>query len=145
MNRAIVTIKNENFWAENDIICVRQNHCATLFRVGVLREAAEEQHSVVSALTFEMSLDECNTVNRELRKRGVGGIISFHVADGEGEGDAMTGLDGEFDLFNVAAAIGAIKASCGWDECSNMRIRVNGDEVAILISFENGAWVVTAM
>ena len=145
MNRAVVTIKNETFWTEGDIVCVRKNCFGVLFRVGVLQEGEEGQHVIVDTSTFEISLEECYNLNRELREKGVETTISFEIGDSKGQAKVIAGLDRSFDPFSVAAAVAVVKASCGWDESPRMTIHINGAEIAILPRFEDGKWFATTL
>ena len=53
----------------------------------------------------------------------------------------MTAPDGEFNHFNLAAAISVIKASCGWDESSFMVVMINNTEVRVWPRFDGQHWI----
>lgn len=143
MNRVIVTIKNDVFWQEQDVIRISDDRDLVLFRVSVQTEISAEDHVVANALSFPISPEECEAVTHRLRVAGIEASISFHVADREGWAQAISGLDRGFEAFNVAAAIGVIKAKCGWDESPSMIVKINNTEVSVWPRFDGQAWSAT--
>jgi len=141
MSKAIVTIPNDSFWLERDIISISDDRYAVIYRADVRAATVEEEHLVVRAIPHSIDQAELGAINRNLRERNAEAVISFVVADREGWAQVITVPEEEFNLFNLAAAISVIKASCGWDESLPIMVVVNSAEVRIWPRFDGQHWV----
>jgi hypothetical protein len=141
LNKAIVTIADNPFWPKGDLIHIRDDQYAVIYRVSVRTTTREEEHLVVAALTFSISQAECEAVSRNLRETNARAIISFYIDNRDGWAQVITVLDEEFNLFNLAAAISVIKASCGWDESKPIVIMINNAEVRVWPRVDGKHWI----
>lgn len=141
MNKAVVTIINDSFWSEQDIIRISNERYSVIYRVNVRTATGEEEHLIVCTLPHSIGQAECETVRGNLRRTNTKAAISFYIADRGGWAQVMTAPDGEFNHFNLAAAISVIKASCGWDESSFMVVMINNTEVRVWPRFDGQHWI----
>jgi hypothetical protein len=141
-NKAIVTLTNDTFWSERDIICISNDRYSVIYRVNVRTATGEEEHLVVCPLPHSIGQAERNTINRNLHETNAKATNSFYIADREGWAQVITEPDEEFKPFNLAAAIGVIKVSCGWDESLPIVIEINGAEIRVWPRFDGQLWVV---
>lgn len=141
LNKAIVTINNDSFWSERDFIHISDDRYAMIYRVNVRAATEEEEHLVVRALPHSIGQVERDTARRSLRETNAKATVSFYIADREGWAQVITAPDEEFNLFNLAAAISVIKASCGWDESKPMVVMINGAEVRVWTRVDGQHWI----
>jgi len=141
INKAVVTIINESFWSEQDIIRISDDRYSLIYRVNARTDAGEEEHLIVCTLPHSIGQAECETVRGNLRKANTKAAISFYIADRTGWAQATTAPDEEFNHFNLAAAISVIKASCGWDESSSIVVMINNSEVRVWPRFDGHHWI----
>jgi hypothetical protein len=140
-NKAVVTIINDSFWSEQDIIRISDDRYSVIYRVNVRTATGEEEHLIVCALPHSIGQAECETVRGNLRKANAKAVISFYIADSAGWAQAQTAPDEEFNHFNLAAAIAVTKASCGWDESSSVVVTINNAEVRVWPRFDGQQWI----
>ena len=136
LNNAVVTIINDSFWSEQDIIRISDDRDSLIYRVNVRTATGEEEHLIVSVLPHSIGQAECETVRCKLRKTNAKAAISFYIADREGWAQVITAPDEEFNTFDLAAAIAVIKASCGWDESSSIVVTINNAGVRVWPHFD---------
>jgi hypothetical protein len=141
MNKAVVTIINDSFWSEQDIIRISNDRYSMIYRVNVRTVTVEEEHLIARALPHSIGQAECEAVCDYLRKTNDKAAIGFYIADREGWAQVITAPDEEFDSFNLAAAISVIKKSCGWDESSFMVVMINNAEVRVWPRFDGRHWI----
>jgi hypothetical protein len=76
-----------------------------------------------------------------LRKADAKAASSFYIADRAGWAQVIAAPDEEFNLFNLAATIAVIEASCGWDESSSIVFMINNAEVCVWPRFDGQQWI----
>jgi len=141
LNKAVVTIINNSFWSEQDIIRISDDRYSVIYRVNVRTATGEEEHLIVCVCPHSIGQAECETIRGNLRKANVKAVISFYIADSAGWAQAITAADEEFNHFNLAAAISVIKASCGWDESPAIIVKINSAEVRVWPRFDGRQWI----
>src|SRR5262245_56100253 len=104
-HKAIVTIANDSFWSERDIIRINDDRYALIYRINVRTATGEDKHLVVGAQSHSIDQAEFETVRGDLRKTNARAIISFYIANREGWAQVKTMPGEEFNPFNLAAAI----------------------------------------
>jgi hypothetical protein len=142
INKAVVTMINDSFWSEQDIIRISDDRYLEIYRVNVRTATGEEEHLIVCALPRSIGQAERESVRGNLRKTNTKAAIGFYIADRVGWAQVITAQDEKFNHFNLAAAISVIKASCGWDESSFMVVLINSVEVRVWPRFDGRRWVV---
>jgi hypothetical protein len=141
MNKAIVTIADNLFWPQGDLIHIRDDQYAVIYRVSVRTALAEEKYLIVNPQQHSIGKAQREAINRNLRETNARATISFRVDDREGWAQVITAPDEKFDPFNLAAAIAVIKASWGWDESRPIVVMITGAEVRVWPRVEGGQWV----
>jgi hypothetical protein len=137
----VVTIINDSFWSEQDIIRISDDRYSMIYRVNVRTATGEEEHLIVCPLPHSIGQAERETVRGNLQKTNAKAAISFYIADREGWAQALTAPDEQFNPFNFAAAISVIKTSCGWDESSSIVVKINAAEIHVWPRFDGQQWI----
>jgi hypothetical protein len=86
-----------------------------------------------------------NPMGREsvaARLRGGGAACDFIIREAEGEATVVADLgeDGAA-AFEAAAAVAAVKASCGWDESNPIIVRINDTALSVVAQSDGGRWL----
>jgi len=140
LNKVVVTIINDSFCSEQDIIRISDDRYSVIYRVNVRTATGEEEHLIVCPLPHSIGQAERETVRGNLRKTNAKAAISFYIADREGWAQVITAPDEQFNPINLAAAISVIKTSCGWDESSSIVVKINTAEIHVWPRFDGQHW-----
>jgi hypothetical protein len=99
------------------------------------------KHFVVCAYSTSLNQAELESVASRLQLDSAGAVCDFIIHDTEGSCNVVANINDEASAYEVAAAVGIVKASCGWDESNPIMVCVNDMEMTVFAQFNGIGWV----